>query len=188
MIRALAVATLVVAATASVASAETYVSLGIGSTGVSDAAQNGFTENGRSGRVTVGYRFAIPQLPPKLSLSVEGGGSRFGAAHGSADYDGTDLFAAGKVSFGMGTGFEVFGRLGLQHLSLSTDTNQPGLSGSGSLLSAGFEYRIPQKALKSASIWVDLTRASSNMTADAGTAKPRDIAFNAATLGISVGF
>lgn len=188
MMRSLAVAAVLVGATASVASAGTYVSLGLGSTGVSDEAQQGFVENGRSARLAVGYQFNIPALGPKLGVSVEGGGSRFGAAHGAADYNGTDLFAAGKVSYVMGDQFEVFGRLGMQHMSLSTDSNQPQLSGNGYLLGAGFEYVIPQKALKRASIWVDLTRASSSMTPDTGNGKARSIAFDAATLGISVGF
>lgn len=189
MLRALAVASIL--AIPAIASAGTYVSLGIGGTGVDDSKNPGFAEDGRNVRLAVGYRLAPLSFG---SFSVEGGYTGFSVANGNAEYDAHNYFAAGKFSLPLAQGFEAFGRLGVEHMDFSTTTNQPSLGGNGYLVGAGFEYRfsaiqnIPPFFANSG-IWVDITRDGTSMTPDAGTnAKGRDIAVDTYTVGISVGF
>jgi hypothetical protein len=188
MLRALVVASLL--AIPAVASAGTYVSLGLGGTGVDDSKSPGFVDNGRNVRLAVGYRLAPMSIG---SISVEGGYTGFGVANGNATYDAHNYFAAGKFSLPLSQGFEAFGRLGVEHMDFSTHTNQPSLGGNGYLVGAGFEYRLGAiqgvpPFFANSGIWVDITRDGSSMTPDSTNGKARDIAVDTYTIGLSVGF
>jgi hypothetical protein len=152
----LALAAVLLAATATTASAGGFVGLGIGTTpGLS--GDMSYAADGRSGRLELGYSFG--------RLSIEGLGSRFDMFRADGyGYQDTSLGIAGKYNVPLGDLFEVFGRLGLQHTDLSSsDRIREDYSGSGILVGGGFEYRIPLQAVK-ASLFVDYTVAHSSLT------------------------
>jgi len=153
-----------------VASAGTYLGLGIGSEtsgGWERTDGAGYSGEmagfGRSGRLMVGRRFG------KL-LSVEGQGSRFELTglDNQTTHQATQLAAALKLSLGLGSGFEFFAKGGLEHTWLSPADSMlsEGASGNGLLLGAGFEYRL-ELAGTGASIFVDYQRASTSFETDA---------------------
>src|ERR1041385_4991900 len=106
-------ALVLVAASATVASAGTFVGLGLG-TAVSTTGDTPYGGNGRSGRLEIGQRFS--------HLSIEGMASRadvsWDAGHADAQpYTWTFLALAGKYNFVLQDKFEAFVRAGLQHTS-----------------------------------------------------------------------
>jgi len=145
MSRSVLVAAVLVATSASVASAGGFVGLGVG-TGAASSGDVPYEENGRSGRLELGYRFG--------RFSVEGLASRYGMAYDAKGWDATTLGLAGKVNFPLGDKFEAFGRLGLQRTTVSWESLENG--GNGFLLGGGFEYRLPVAAV-GVSIFVDYT-------------------------------
>jgi hypothetical protein len=155
-----------VLASTTVASAGTYVGLGIGSEtsgsatrsdGIDAGGMDGF---GRSGRLMVGTRIS--------KLSVEGQLSRFDLEFGAQPYQSTQAAAALKLSIPLGNNFEVFGRGGLQRTWLSPQGSGYAAAGSGLLLGLGLEYRL-NLALTAASVFVDYQHTSSSFTDDAMT-------------------
>ncbi|HSD87420.1 MAG TPA: outer membrane beta-barrel protein [Kofleriaceae bacterium] len=177
----LALAAVLLAATATTASAGGFVGLGIGTTPAvtGDVA---YHADGRSGRLELGYSFG--------RLSIEGLGSRFDLFRADGyGYQDTSLGIAGKYNLPLGDRFEVFGRLGLQYTDLRSDDRvREDYSGSGILAGAGFEYRIPLQALK-ASVFVDYTIAHSSLTSPAvyGTTE-FSFTTRAWTLGATISF
>jgi hypothetical protein len=152
----------VLAATGAVASADTYLGLGIGT------AQSVSTDNqvmalqgdGRSGKLLGGLRFG--------RLAVEGAAGRFGMVVNPYGYTGaaTQLSVALKYSLPLGDNFEAFGRGGLQHTSIGLDEavhSADDASGNGWLLGGGFEYRL-NALIAGGSIFVDYEHASTAMT------------------------
>jgi opacity protein-like surface antigen len=136
-----------VAAAASTASAGPYLGLGIGTSASVDSDRWMFSSDGnRTGRLFGGQTWG--------RFSVEGQGTRYSFFSGSAPYDATSLAVAAKYSFPLGDDFEVFGRGGLQHTWLNTDTNQADVDGNGLLLGAGFEYRL-KLSIGAGSLFVD---------------------------------
>ena len=149
-----ALALVLVAASSSAASAGGFVGLGIG-TGAASSGDINIDEHGRSGRLELGYRFG--------RFSVEGLGSRYGMKSADAhEWTGTTLGIAGKYNFPLGDGFEVFGRLGLQHTDVSGDYYQEDINGNGFLLGGGAEYRLPVAAV-GLSLAVDYTIVHSSV-------------------------
>lgn len=130
----------------STASARPYVGLGVGDgVGVS----GDYSARGRTFRLLGGYKFG------KISAEASAGRASVGAEPGT-DYDATQLTLSGKYSQPLGEGFEVFGRVGLHHISLDrqdTDREDLNLSGSGLLFGGGVEYR-PKLPV---SFWFDYT-------------------------------
>ena len=150
----LALAAVLLAATASSASAGTYVGLGIG-TSPATSGDVSMMENGRSGRLQLGYR-----LGP---FSVEGLASRADLARADgASYSWTTLGVAGRLSHGLGSGFEVFGRLGYQGTRVHQDAGFDTYQGKGMLFGGGFEYRL-DLFLAKGSLYVDYTVQRSDL-------------------------
>lgn len=156
--RALLLATALVAASATAASADTYLGLGIGTAASghvgTDASSQG-NDGNRTGKLLLGFRFG--------NLSVEGGAMRFTQGYRNEAHDGTSLSAALKYSLPLGNGFEVFGRGGLQRTDLSGMSSD--LTGNGWLLGGGFEYRL-NLGVTAASLFVDYTHNSTTFQPD----------------------
>jgi hypothetical protein len=199
MLRALLVAAILAAPTA--ASAGVYIGLGIGTTGVNDsstATSNTFTDNGRSWRGDVGYRFqpfALGSITP--ALSIEGGYQGFNVglmgARITSPFDGQEFFAAGKFSVPFNPLFEAYARLGFEHSSFTSQTNIPHseLDGTGWLGGVGVEFRLggivgAPPVFRSSGIWVDFTYNGNSMTDYAN--KSRDIGVDMFTIGLTFGF
>jgi hypothetical protein len=137
-----------IAASATAASAGGYVGVGIG-TGPGTSGDIAFDEDGRSGRLMIGYRLG--------RFSIEGMGTRYDLLSVSGHpYEATTLALAGKLSFPLGHRFEAFGRGGIVQTEM--DGPQPGLGfeGRGYLFGGGFEYRIDLVAA-GVGIFVDYT-------------------------------
>ncbi|HEY0255408.1 MAG TPA: outer membrane beta-barrel protein [Kofleriaceae bacterium] len=151
------------------AHAGTYIGLGVGTGGnVSDDAGNSYAADGRSARIAVGYRF--------MGFSVEGMYSGYGLMLGGPNavaaetYDSRTLQIAGKYNLAIGSGFELFGRLGLIRTDVNATTaNNVDLSGDGWTMSVGVEYRL-NLVLTGLGIYMDWTRNSADLDyADGGT-------------------
>lgn len=142
----------------SLASAGTYLGVGVGSEasgsgtyGRNDVSMDGYD---RSGRLMLGTRFS--------KLSVEAQGSRFDVAFNNNAYDATQLALALKLSIPLGNNFEVFGKGGVQRtwLSFNGTNSDMDAAGSGLLFAAGFEYRFNLVAT-AASLFVDYQHSDS---------------------------
>lgn len=165
MRRSLLAMALVVGSTG-VASAGPYVGFGLGPTGtVSNDIPEGlpwreiplYAANGRSGRVLGGYRF--PSLPFIGSVSVEASIAAYGlSSQQREDYGGRQASIMGKYNYPLAGGFEVFGRLGLDHTWINSHNSNTltGGSGDGVLLGVGAEYRF-KLPMAAASAFVDYT-------------------------------
>ncbi len=132
--------------TSSAAYARPYVGLGVGD-GIGAGGE--YSARGRSFRLLGGYKFG------KLSAEASVGRAAIGREQGT-NYDVTQLTLSGKYSQPLGDGFEVFGRVGLHHLSFNrqdSDRDDLDLSGSGILFGGGAEYR-PKLPV---SFWIDYT-------------------------------
>jgi outer membrane protein with beta-barrel domain len=141
-------ALVLVATSASAASAGGFVGLGIG-TGAATSGDINIDEHGRSGRLMAGYRFG--------RISVEGMGSRYGMVSQDAhEWTATTLALAGRYNLPLQDSFEVFGRLGLQRTDITGDYYDEDLVGTGFLLGAGAEFRLPTAAV-AVSLFVDYT-------------------------------
>jgi hypothetical protein len=141
-----ALAIVMVTASASTASAGGFVGLGIG-TGAASSGDVAFVEDGRSGRLMLGYRFG--------RISIEGMGTRYDMMTPDAHtWQGTTLAVAGKYNFPLGDSFEVFGRLGLQRTDINDDNYPAENSGNGYLVGAGVEFRLPV-AVTALSVFID---------------------------------
>lgn len=168
-----------VAATSSAASAGAYVGLGIGTNAISEENDR-LTEDGRSGRLILGTRFG--------QFSIEGMLSGYGVAlvdqSGNDSMDAYQLSAAGKFNLPLGSGFEAFGKLGIQHTWIGGGSRDDyDVSGRGFLVGAGFEYRL-NFGLGSGSILVDYTINKAELDGDRFNFDATERAW---TLGLSIG-
>ncbi|MCW5804439.1 MAG: outer membrane beta-barrel protein [Deltaproteobacteria bacterium] len=170
---------MLVAVSSHVAEAGGYLGLGVGtSPSINSEHDTRFTTNGRSAKLLGGMRWG--------QWSVEGavGGvelSLFSNSRAVLDLYQAQL--AGRFSLPLGSGFEAYGRAGVQHAWLSSDNPMIDMQGSGLLVGAGFEYRI-NLAVGSGSIFVDYTYAKSNLEGHQNT---YDLNTRMWTLGITVG-
>ena len=175
MIRAGLVA-VVLAVTASAASAGTYLGLGVGTSADLGGGMGRFTtDNGRSDRLIVGYRFG--------RLSIDGSGTRFGLLN-QGRYDGTELAAALKLDVPVAGQLGVFARGGVERTWLSSQSTQPSLSGDGYILGAGLEYRL-DLLLGAGSIFLDYNRSDTNYQVD-NTMQKVDGTTSMWTLGLTL--
>lgn len=182
MTRALLVAALLVG-TSSVAAAGPYVGLGIGTSPATGGGVD-FTQDGRSFRLFGGYQFPF-------RISAEALITRYGLEQeGGRIYDGTQLGLAARYNHPIADGFEAFGRLGMQHTSLSStaaNDSDADATGNGVLLGVGIEYKLKLSFVASASVFFDYTIAAQDLEGPAW----RDVATMSArhwTLGATVGF
>ncbi|MFT3700526.1 MAG: outer membrane beta-barrel protein [Kofleriaceae bacterium] len=148
-----------------VANAGVYIGLGVGTGGnVSDSANNTYVADGRSARAVLGYRF--------MGFSVEGMYSGYGLALGGPDvaatekFDSRSLQLAAKYNYEFAKNFELFGRLGLLHTDVtSQSTSNRNLTGDGWTMSLGLEYRL-NLVLTGLGIYMDWTRNSADLNYD----------------------
>jgi hypothetical protein len=132
----------------SVASAETYVSLGFGG----DPALHGDMRmaaggegDGGNGRLAFGVGIS--------RLSVEGSLSRFGLGGSTATAAGAHL----RLRFPIEGGFGIFGRVGLERVWLGSDVPSMGSTADGMVGGLGLEYRLSAPLLGQAGIWAEVS-------------------------------
>lgn len=144
-----ALALVLVAASTSSALAGGYVGLGIG-TGAASSGDFALEENGRSGRLMVGYRFG--------RFAVEGLGMRYGMTTSDGhEWTGTTLAVAAKYSLPLQDNFEVFARAGLQRTDVNGNQyTAEQVGGGGFLVGGGAEFKLPVAAVQMA-LFVDYT-------------------------------
>ena len=158
------------------ASAGTYIGLGVGTAPNLDGQR--VKPDGRSGRLFAGFRFG--------QISVEGGATFYGVVTtgaGKGNYTAAELFAAGKYSLPLGSGFEAFGRAGLHRTSISVTPDTSSRSGVGVLIGAGFEYKL-NLGIGQGSLFVDYTLNEVNL---ANTRNSQQENAGIWTLGVSLG-
>jgi opacity protein-like surface antigen len=103
--------------------------------------------------------------------------------------DAYQISVAGKVSVPLGSNFEAFGRLGLQHTSVGGYMPAYDTSGNGFLLGAGIEYRFDIGFGSGASVTLDYQLAKTELSGErfqAGTAF--DVVARQWTIGLALGF
>ncbi|HEY6177696.1 MAG TPA: hypothetical protein VIX73_24730 [Kofleriaceae bacterium] len=132
----------------SLASAETYVSLGVGS----DPALHGDArmaassgDNGGNERLALGIGVS--------RLSLEGSVSRFGLGGSSATAAGAHL----RLRFPVKGGFGIFGRIGLERVWWGTDVPSMSSTADGTVGGLGLEYRLSAPVLGEAGIWAEVS-------------------------------
>jgi hypothetical protein len=168
----------VAAAVPEVASAGTYIGLGIGTgPNTSDSQNNNYSSDGRSGRLAVGFAFG--------RLAVEGAYSGYSAVIGdtrsmAGQFDSRTLQVALKYNLPLADHFELFGRGGLLRTDLSWKDGGGSWSGDGYTLSAGVEYRLPAFG----SLFVDVTRNQASL--DNGSPTAVDQTASMFTLGVNI--
>lgn len=173
-------AVMFVAASSGVANAG-YLGLGIGTGPAMDSDAMEFESVGRSGRVIAGMRWG--------QLSVEGAIGGFDAVGAMRSRNNVDdvyqASAAAKLSLPLGSGFEAFGKGGLQRtwLRLQNSDETFNVSGDGYLLGAGFEYKL-NLGVAGGSLWVDYQYTTASLTGDR---QSFDLSSRMWTLGLSVG-
>lgn len=151
--KSLPVVALLLAATASSAHAGGYIGLGIGD-GIATTGDLDFSAEGRTFKLIGGFAFG--------KLAVEGSAQRADTlmvAAGRA-YTFTQLGVAGKYSYPLSDGFELYGKLGLNRLSLSPKADGLEGSGSGILAGGGVEYRSKLPV----TFWLDYTLTNADVT------------------------
>lgn len=160
----LALAAVTLAAMTSVASAGTYVGLGIGTAANGSAERNDGIDYGstdgfeRSGRLMVGSRFG--------KLSIEGQGGRYDIVFDHLGYQATQLGLGAKLNLPIGNNFELFAKGGLERTWLSTQSaTMHDAAGNGYFLGGGFEYRV-NLGVTAASLFLDYQRSSTDFTND----------------------
>lgn len=169
-----------IAGSTSVASAGGYIGLGIG-TGPGTSGDLAYKEDGRSGRLQLGFRLGS-------HLAIEGLGSRADVMYGTSpsSYQWQVLGLAGKYNITLDDGFELYGRLGVQHTSVSDVMDTELHAGNGMLFGGGFEYRVGLGM--SASIFIDYTVNRSKLESDRSPGASWDFTSRVWTLGATVGF
>ncbi len=179
MMRALLAAAAITLPTA--AHAGTYLGLGVGTEpAMSDSATPDYAQgSGRSLRILGGMRFG--------NFSLEANFDGFGVVNPRVTTDNNEyaLSGVGKLSLPFGSGFEGYGRVGLERTWLSFGgPSQNDFAGNGYLVGAGVELRL-DALLAQASIFIDYTLHSTSMTNDAKG--KLDQSYRMWTLGFSVG-
>jgi hypothetical protein len=132
----------------SVASAESYISLGVGG----DPAAHGDMRmaasgegDGANGRLALGIGVG--------RLSVEGSLSRFGLGSSTATAAGAHL----RLRFPIQGGFGIFGRVGLERVWMGTDLPSMSSTADGMVGGLGLEYRLSAPLLGEAGIWAEVS-------------------------------
>jgi hypothetical protein len=131
----------------SAASADSYLSLGVGGDpavhGDMRMAANGQGDGG-NGRLALGVGVG--------RLSVEGSLSRFGLAGSTATAAGAHL----RLRFPVQGGFGIFGRIGLERVWLG-DLPSMSSTADGVVGGLGLEYRLSAPLLGEAGLWAEVS-------------------------------
>ncbi|CAN5808897.1 hypothetical protein BH11MYX2_BH11MYX2_14320 [soil metagenome] len=141
--RSLRLAAVVIAgalAVPTVASAGTYVGLGVGPSPTIDAQNLTLDGYGRTGRFFLGYR--ILQFSVEGALTAASTAGNVTTSSSASDLDARYASIMGKYSHPLGNGFELFGKLGLQYSDYSVKDGTSDLKGSGLALAGGVEYHV----------------------------------------------
>ena len=145
--KSLPAAALLLAATASAAHAGGYVGLGVGD-GIATSGDLEYSAEGRTLKLIGGFALG--------KLAAEGSVQRAPIVMTATgrDYSMLQLGIAGKYSYPLGDGLELYGKLGLNHIKLGPGDSS-GLDGSGSgvLIGGGAEYRSKLPV----TFWIDYT-------------------------------
>lgn len=171
-----ALAVILLAASSGVASAGTYLGLGIGTAPAIDN-QLEMDSNGRSLRGLVGRRWGRFSIEGAL-----GGFDGYGAA--GDPYDAYQGAIAAKLNLPLSDGFEAYGRAGLQRTWLSRQKEDLDADGSGYVLGAGFAFRLDLGAADG-SIFVDYQYT--NVELEDGAMRTYDFNTRMWTLGLTIG-
>jgi len=175
------IAALTLGMTATAASAETYIGLGIGSEApvTGSLGEQFSTDDTTHGRLMLGKRFG--------KLAIEG--SLFGTEMfhlGGPDAAIAALALDLKYHLPVASNFEAYVKGGLHKAYLSSDTNQrfDEMEGQGYQYGAGIQYRF-NLAVTSAALWLDYQRAQFEVADEgvelSGTGKMLQV-------GVSLGF
>lgn len=148
--KSLALALLLVTGTAH---AGGYVGLGVGD-GIATSGDLEASAEGRTFKLIGGMKLG--------KLAVEGSAQRADVlvATNGVPFSMTQLGIAGKYSYPLSDGFEVYGKLGLNHIRMSPKRDALGGSGSGFLFGGGAEYRSKLPV----TFWVDYTVTNADVT------------------------
>lgn len=173
MTRALLVAAILVGTT-SMAAAGPYVGLSIGpAASIYNTDPIKIEEGGRSLRLVGGYRFR--QFSAEAAI---GGQSLYFNENIRGYFDTRQYSLAGRYNHALGHNFEIMGKLGVAHLSLSHEVDSTyDTSGTGLLLGFGAEYKLAVGPIKAGAITLDYTHHIATL---AGTAYE----FESASLGV----
>ena len=163
------------------AMAGVFVGVGIGSESKLQDQSGRFTPSGRSERLQGGY--AIPLAVGRLS--IEGAYTGYDLTRGGPAFSASELWLAGRYNFPIGNGFEVFGRLGVEHTALDTGDPTADASGNGMVGGAGFEFHPQFKLGVDLSAFVDFNYSKTHLDSQRLTGDTSDHLF---TAGVSVGF
>lgn len=148
----------------SLATAGTYVGIGIGTVPAVSEQTDRLEAGSRSVRGILGSRVA-----GYLSLEASVGGFEMLIADGQGALkplgDAYQLAAAAKLSIPLGNNFEIFGKGGVHHTFVSADNPVNDVSGNGILLGAGLEYRL-DALLGKASLFVDYQYSRATLGGD----------------------
>jgi opacity protein-like surface antigen len=142
---------------ASSAHAGGYIGLGIGD-GIATSGDIDYAADGRTMKLIGGFAFG--------KLAVEGSAQRADVAMvgNTRTQSLTQLGIAGKYSYPLSDGFEVYGKLGLNHATVSANDGGSGMgidgSGNGYLFGGGAEYRSKLPV----TFWVDYTVTNATIT------------------------
>jgi len=170
-------ATVLLVASMTHATAGGYVGLGIGTAPAMKDDDNVLDSDGRSGRVFLGSRWS--------QISLEGGLHKFDVVSpGRQPYELYQASVSGKASFPLGNGFEAFGRLGLQRTWLVNPVGSFDKEGNGWLVAGGFEYRF-DLAPTSLGLFIDYQFNKAKLDGDRGEL---GVSSRMWTLGLSLGF
>lgn len=177
------VAILSALAVPSVASAGTYVGLGVGPSPTIDAKDLTLDGYGRTGRLFLGYR--IMQFSIEGALTAASTAGNVTTNSSASDLDARYASLMGKYSHPLGNGFELFGKAGLLYSDYSMKNGSSDLKGSSLAIAGGVEYRV---SLGVGSIGLSLEYGlSSGELEDNVTSAKTDVATRQWMFGVSVG-
>jgi len=173
----LAFATL--ALTASVANAESYVSLGTGNSSLGGELGASVNDSEASTlRLGIGQRFGAIALEANVAGTDFGENAATGQDAGGTTTLGVDL----KYHFGLVGPLEGYGKIGLNKTWLRSA--QADHVGTGRNLGIGLQWRF-RLPITSAALWADYTHHTTDLRGDG---RPLDGSVGTAMIGASIGF
>lgn len=176
----LALAATLLAASTGVASAGSYLGIGIGTAPTTHSDDTTLGNDGRSGRLILGQSFS--------RLAIEGSYQGFTVADmAGLTYDTRQLGVAAKLNFPLQDRFEAYGRFGLQRTWVSANQDRgDSASGDGYLVGGGIEYKV-NLGIGGGSLWMDYSYNKAGLVHDDAMSTKSDLTSRMWMLGVSVG-